>query len=134
MPQPIGNLGPFTPRHCTVCGAPIPQVEDSNSGVRKWARHLNYMDHLKKYHLEYYEWSKRWTNSLYLPLIPFFILAYISEYERSQFLLLVTVAVTVTPYIPLFLYRSKSVHAFREAWNRSGGFSEQRTEYANSDH
>src|SRR6266581_533972 len=71
MPQPIGDLGPFTPRHCTVCGAPIPQVEDSNSGVRKWARHLNYMNHLKKYHLEYYKWSKRWTNSLYLPLLPF---------------------------------------------------------------
>ena len=128
MPQPIGDLGPFTPRHCTVCGAPIPHVEDSNSGVRKWARHLNYMDHLKKYHLKYYKWSKRWTNSLYLPLIPFVILAYISANERSPFLLLVTVAVTVIPYIPLFLYRWRSVHAFREAWNRSGSISEQRTE------
>jgi hypothetical protein len=91
------------------------------------------MDHLKKYHLEFYKWSKRWTNSLYLPLIPFVILAYISASERSPFLLLVTVVVTVTPYVPLFLYRWRSVHAFREAWNRSGSISEQRTEYANSD-
>ncbi len=130
MPMPIGNLGPFTPRHCSVCRASIPQVDDPSSNVRKWARHLNYMDHLKKYHPKYYKWSKRWTNSLYLPLIPLVILAYISASQRSPLLLLVTVVVTLTPYIPLFVYRWRRVHAFREAWDRSGSITEQVTEYA----
>jgi hypothetical protein len=83
MPQPIGNLGPFTPEHCTVCRVLIPQVEDSKSSVRKWARHLNYMEHLKKYHPEYYKWSKRWTNTLYLPLVPFVIYWPTSQQARE---------------------------------------------------
>jgi hypothetical protein len=134
MPQPIGNLGPFTPGQCTVCRVLIPQVEDSDSSVRKWARHLNYMEHLEKYHPEYYKWSKRWTNTLYLPLVPFVILAYISASERSPFLLLVTAVVTAVPYIPLLLYRWRSVHGFREAWDRSGSISKEGTQYAYSNH
>ena len=132
MPQPI-ELGPFTPGHCTVCRALIPQVEDSNPNVGKWARHLNYMKHLKKYHPEYYKWSKRWTNSLYLPLIPFIILAYFSANERSSFLLLlVTVAGlpdTLHPFVSLSL--EKRPH-LREAWDLSQSGAKETIEYANS--
>jgi len=81
------------------------------------------MDHLKKYHPEYYKWSKYWTSSLYLPAILFVIFAYVSATERSTFLLLVTVMVTVVPYIPLLLYRWRTVHALREAWDFSGSAS-----------
>src|SRR5690348_13797097 len=119
MPQPLGELGPFTPGHCTVCRAPIPQVEDSEPNVRKWARHLNYIEHLKKYHPEYYKWTKRWTNILYLPLIPFVILGYASAADRSTLLLSVTIAVTLTPYILLLLYRWRRVQGFRGQWNLS---------------
>src|SRR5690348_12004569 len=131
MPQPLGELGPFTPGRCAVCRTPIPQVEDSDPNVRKWARHLNYINHLKKYHPEYYRWSKRWTNMLYLPLIPFVILAVISANERSPALLLITAAVALTPYIPLLLYRWRSVHAFRDAWDVSGREPKGSIEYAN---
>lgn len=130
--MPIGNLGPFTPGHCSVCKTPVPKVDDPNPSVRKWARHLNYMEHLKKYHPEYYSWSKRWTNILYLPLIPFVVLAYVSGAERSTFLLFVTALVTVIPYVPLLVYRWRRVHAFREAWDHSASTSEESRELAHT--
>jgi len=116
----IGNLGSFTPSHCTVCRAPIPKVEDPSPSVRKWARNLNYMNHLKKYHPRYYKWSKRWTNSLYVPLIPFLILVFVSAPGRSVPLLLTAVAVFVISYVPLLIYRWKKVRAFRETWTQTG--------------
>ncbi len=101
--SPIGNLGPFTPARCTVCRAPIPKVDDPGPGVEKWARNLNYMNHLKKSHPQYYKWSKRYTNLLYLPLIPFVILAYVSAAMKSTPLLLITVLVLGIPYLPLLI-------------------------------
>ena|SRR2546426_234393 len=117
---PVGDLGPFTPSHCTVCRAPIPKVEDSGPGVEKYARNLNYMNHLKKYHPQYYKWSKRYTNSQYLPIIPFLILAGVSTPSRSVPLLLVAIAALGVPYLPLSLYRWKKVREFREKWSQVG--------------
>ncbi len=117
MPSaPIGDLGPFTPSHCTVCGAPIPKVEDPNPGVRKWARNLNYMNHLKAYHFQYYKWSRRWTNSLYMPLIPFVVLAVLSAAGKNVSILLIAMAVLGIPYLPLLFYRWEKVRDFRETW------------------
>ncbi len=115
---PVGDLGPFTPSRCTVCRAPIPKVEDPGPGVEKWARNLNYMNHLKKYHPLYYKWSKRYTNSLYLPFVPFLILALVSATRKSVPLILVVIAALGVPYVPLLLYRMKKVGEFRETWSR----------------
>jgi len=117
---PIVDLGPFTPSHCSVCRAPIPKVEDPGHGVEKWARNINYMNHLKKYHPQYYKWSKRYTNSLYLPIIPFLILLGVSASSQSVPLLLVAIAALGVPYGPLSLYRWKKVREFRERWSQEG--------------
>ncbi len=117
---PIGNIGPITPSHCTVCRAPIPKVEDAGPGVEKWARNLNYMNHLKKYHPQYYKWSKRYTNTLYLPFIPFLILALVSATVKSESLLIIAVVVLGIPYLPLLFYRWKKVREFREEWSKAG--------------
>src|SRR2546422_11668994 len=117
---PTGNFGPRTPSRCIVCRAPIPKVDDLGPGVEKWARYLNYQNHLKKYHPQYYKWSKRWTYSLWLPIIPSFIIAYISTAIRSVSLLSIGVAVLVILYVPLFLYRWKRVRDFRETWSQEG--------------
>jgi len=115
---PVGDLGPFTPSRCTVCRAPIPKVEDPGPGVEKWARNLNYMNHLKKYHPQYYKWSKRYSNTLYLPFIPFLILAFASATTKSVPLILVAVAALGVPYVPLLFYRWKKVREFREKWKQ----------------
>ena len=117
---PISNLGPFTPGHCSVCRALIPKVKDAGPGVEKWARNLNYMNHLKKYHPLYYKWSKRYTNSLYLPFVPFLILALVSTTMKSGPLLLVSIVALGVPYVPLLLYRWKKVREFREMWSQVG--------------
>ena len=117
---PVGDLGPFTPSRCTECRAPIPKVEDPGPGVEKWARNLNYMNHLKKYHPLYYKWSKRYTNSLYLPFVPFLILALVSATRKSVPLILVVIAALGVPYVPLLLYRMKKVGEFRETWSPVG--------------
>ena len=110
------ELGPLTPGRCTVCRALIPAVEDSNPGARMWARHLNYVDHLKQYHPEYRRWSRLWTYSFYLPVISIVIIAYFSAVERSLFLVLLAAIVVVALYVPLLLIRWRSVRVFREAW------------------
>jgi hypothetical protein len=94
---PVGNVGPFTPSHCSVCRAPIPKVEDAGPGVEKWARNLNYMNHLNKYHPQYYKWSKRYTNGLYLPFIPFLILAFVSTTMKSGSLFIMAVVLLGIP-------------------------------------
>ena len=117
---PVGDLGPFTPSHCTVCRAPIPKVEDPGPGVEKWARNLNYMNHLKNYHPQYYKWSKRYTNALYLPFIPFLILAFVSATMKSVPLILIAIAALGLPYGPLSFYRWKKVREFRAKWSQLG--------------
>src|SRR2546426_1060548 len=117
---PVGDLGPFTPSHCTVCRAPIPKVEDPGPGVEKWARYLNYQNHLKTYHPQYYKWSRRWANSLWLPLIPALTVAFIFTVTRNVSFLSIAVVVLVIPYVPLFLYRRKKVREFREKWSQVG--------------
>jgi hypothetical protein len=119
MVPPSIELGPFTPGRCTVCGALVPQVEDSNPVKRLWARHLNYTDHLKEYHPEYYRWSRLWTYSVYIPIISFAVLAYFTVTEGSLSLLLLTVVVTVATYVPLLVIRWRSVRVFREIWSLS---------------
>jgi len=81
-----------------------------------WARHLNYVDHLKQYHPEYRRWSRLWTYSFYLPVISIVIIAYFSAVERSLFLVLLAAIVVVALYVPLLLIRWRSVRVFREAW------------------
>ncbi len=120
MPGGFIDLGPITPSHCTVCRAPIPKVEDPNSGVRGWARHLNYMNHLQKYHPRYYKWSKRWTYSLYLPVLPFGLLALYSTAAKSIPLLALAILVLGIPYLPLLLYRWRKVGEFRGTWSQIG--------------
>src|SRR6267143_485250 len=120
MPGPLTDYGPYTPSHCSVCGEPIPKVEDPSPTVRRYARNLNYMKHLEKYHPRYYKWSKRWTNSLYLPVIPFLPLAIVSISSKSVSLLLIALAVLGTPYVPLLFYRWKKVREFRETWSKEG--------------
>jgi len=117
---PVGDLGPFTPGRCTVCRAPIPKVEDAGPGVEKWARNLNYVNHLKKYHPQYYKWGKRYTNTLYLPFVPFLILGFASVMMKSIPLIVVAIAALGAPYVPLLLYRSKKVGEFREKWKQIG--------------
>jgi hypothetical protein len=120
MPMPIGDLGPFTPSHCSVCGEPIPKVDDPSSNVRRYARNLNYMKHLEKYHPEYYRWTKRWTNLLYVPILPFVILGYVSAAAKSPSLLLIAVSVFVAPYVLLLFYKWRKVREFRKTWKRIG--------------
>jgi hypothetical protein len=84
-----------------------------------WARHLNYVDHLKIHHPEYHRWNRLWTYSFYLPVISIAMISYFSATERSLFLVLLTVIVAVALYVPLLLIRWKSVRVFREAWNLS---------------
>jgi hypothetical protein len=119
MPLPI-DLGPFTPSYCTVCRAPIPKVEDPSPGVGRWARNLNYMNHLRKYHPQYYKWSKRFTNALYLPFIPFLILAFVSWTMKSVPLILVAIGALGVPYVPLLVFRWKKIREFREKWSQVG--------------
>jgi len=85
-----------------------------------WARHLNYVDHLKQYHPEYRRWSRLWTYSFYLPVISIVIIAYFSAVERSLFLVLLAAIVVVASYVPLLLIRWRSVRVFREAWTLFG--------------
>src|SRR2546427_6736894 len=110
---PTGNFGPRTPSRCIVCRAPIPKVEDPGPGVEKWARYLNYQNHLKKYHPQYYKWSKRWTYSLWLPIIPSFIIAYISTAIRSVSLLSIGVAVFLVLFLPPLLSLLEKKSEFR---------------------
>jgi hypothetical protein len=119
MARPSIELGPFTPERCTVCGILIPQVQDSNPGARLWTRHLNYVDHLKIHHPEYYRWSRLWTYSFYLPVISIVMISYFSAIERSLFLALLAVIVAGALYCPLLFIRRRSVRVFREAWNLS---------------
>ena len=78
------------------------------------------MNHLKKYHPQYYKWSKRYTNTLYLPFITFLILGFASVMMKSVPLIVVAVAALGAQYVPLLLYRSKKVGEFREKWKQIG--------------
>jgi hypothetical protein len=78
------------------------------------------MEHLKKYHPEYYKWTKRWTNSLYLPLIPFVVLLALSAPGKDVSLLLIAISVLAIPYLLLLLYRWVKVSDFRETWSQAG--------------
>src|SRR5207237_10046792 len=110
------ELGTLMPGRCTVCRAWIPAVEDSNPGARMWARHLNYVDHLKQYHPEYRRWSRLWTYSFYLPVISIVIIAYFSAVERSLFLVLLAAIVVVAFYVPLLSILRTRVRVCRDGW------------------
>src|SRR6266516_3146084 len=102
-------------------------MQSTNSSSRrpqprreKVARHLNYMNHLQKYHPRYYKWSKRWTYSLYLPVLPFGLLALYSTAAKSIPLLALAILVLGIPYLPLLLYRWRKVGEFRGTWSQIG--------------
>src|SRR2546422_9238136 len=96
------------------------QSRGPRSWSEKWTRYLNYQNHLKKYHPQYNKWSKRWTYSLWLPIIPSFITAYISTAIRSVSLLSIGVAVFPDLFFPPFLSCLYRVRDYLVAWRQAG--------------
>lgn len=113
---PAINWVPRTPRHCPVCGTVVPKVEDPDYRLRSWARHLNYVKHLKETHSDFYAWNKKWDVVKYLPIAPSFVVFAIAVWERDASLLLVAGLLFLILLLPLYAYRRTRVRRFQDSW------------------
>ena len=77
------------------------------------------MNHLKKYHAEFYKWNKLWSNLRYTGVPPFVVVLFISDYQSNLWLVLAAFVLLVAPLPVLYAWKWNRVKQFQREWKNN---------------